>query len=99
LRPAAVKGSLGCSPIGLRVLGVVVKHRHRFWWEIVLACLSAVLAVLTAFVPDWIELVFQVDPDGGSGSVEWLVVVALAGCAVISAWAARREHLATAPGS
>ena len=29
-------------------------------------------------MPDWIEEVFPIDPDGGNGAVEWLVVAALA---------------------
>jgi protein-S-isoprenylcysteine O-methyltransferase Ste14 len=35
------------------------------------------LTVLTLLVPDWIEVVFGVEPDGGSGAAEWLIVTGL----------------------
>jgi hypothetical protein len=34
-----------------------------FWIEVVLACITGFLAMLTAVHPDWIEAVFGVDPD------------------------------------
>jgi hypothetical protein len=42
--------------------------------KVALAVTSAFLALLTLVVPDWIEAVFHVDPDGGNGSLEWLFV-------------------------
>ena len=51
--------------------------RRRFWPESVCAVVTALLAVLTVIKRDWIEAVFGVDPDGHSGSVEWLIVGAL----------------------
>ena len=63
-----------------------------FWIEVVLACITGFLAILTAAQPDWIEAVSAVDPDRHSGAVEWVVV---AGCAVATvtliAVARRRE--------
>jgi hypothetical protein len=56
-----------------------------------LACASALLALLTLVVRDWIEVVFRVDPDGGNGAVEWLVVCALAAVALVFATLARAE--------
>jgi hypothetical protein len=44
--------------------------RRRFWIETGLGALSALLFVLTLFVPDWIEAVSRVDPDRHSGSLE-----------------------------
>jgi hypothetical protein len=44
--------------------------------------LTVLAAVLTAIVPSWIETVFNIDPDGGNGAVEWLIVTALVGLAV-----------------
>jgi hypothetical protein len=44
--------------------------------------LMVLAAVLTAISPSWIETVFNIDPDGGNGTVEWLIVAALAGLAV-----------------
>ncbi|MCV2396522.1 hypothetical protein OEB99_19605 [Actinotalea sp. M2MS4P-6] len=65
--------------------------RTRFWAESALAALAAALAVVTIAVPTWIEAVFGVEPDGGSGELEWLVVVVLALVAVGSAALAGRE--------
>jgi hypothetical protein len=64
--------------------------RVRFWIETVAAVASGVLAVLTIFVPDWIEVTGW-DPDNHSGAAEWWVVAALAVVAVASAVAARLE--------
>lgn len=58
--------------------------------ELAAAGLLALLAMVTATWPDWIEILSGDDPDGGSGTTEWLVVVLLAvaglGCAL---WARR----------
>lgn len=48
--------------------------RTRFWVETGLAALTAVLAVVTQLWPNWIELVFRVDPDHGNGSLERVLV-------------------------
>jgi hypothetical protein len=71
--------------------------RIRWWVEIVATVVGGLLAVLTAFVPDWIEFTGW-DPDNHSGAAEWwlagfFLVIALA-CAV----AARVEwrHAVTA---
>ena len=66
--------------------------RLRFWAECALAGLAAVLAVLTAAWPNWIELLFGADPDGGDGSAEWGIVAALALVAIVFAVLARFEH-------
>ena len=48
--------------------------RRRFWFATIFALIAAFLAVLTAVRPDWIELLFGIEPDEGSGSLERLVV-------------------------
>src|SRR4051812_36231104 len=63
--------------------------RRRFWWEAALATLTGLLLVLTLITPQWIEVLFDVDPDGGSGALEWAVVGALAAVAAglsLTAW-------------
>jgi hypothetical protein len=64
--------------------------RIRFWIETVAAVAAGLLAVLTIFVPDWIEFSGW-DPDNHSGAAEWWVVVFLAVVAIASAVAARLE--------
>jgi len=69
----------------------VSRPRPRIWVEVAAAALAGPLAVLTMFWPDWIETVLRVDPDQGSGALEWAVVVGLALVAVVAAFMARRE--------
>lgn len=49
-------------------------HRARFRLKTALAAGAAGLFVLTLIWPDWIELTVRVDPDGGSGSLELLIL-------------------------
>jgi hypothetical protein len=49
--------------------------RPLFWIEALLALGNAVLLAMTVVWKDWIEIVFNVDPDAGSGAVEWGVVL------------------------
>jgi hypothetical protein len=58
--------------------------RRRFWLESLLAVAAGVLAILTLIQRDWIELIFGVDPDNHSGSLEWLIVIALLAASGIS---------------
>jgi hypothetical protein len=71
--------------------------RRRYWFELGLAVLAGALAVLTLVNREWIEVVFGVDPDEGSGALEWGIVFALAGVALISAVAARAERRRVIP--
>jgi len=70
---------------------MVRKTRLRFWVELVLAVLTAGLFVLTLVSRDWIEEVFGVEPDAGSGALEWGIVIALAAATVLFGWLARAE--------
>ena len=51
--------------------------RVRFWLEAAMGAVSAGLLALTFVWRDWIEAIFGVDPDHGSGSLEWLIAGAL----------------------
>ncbi|MER6784306.1 ABC transporter permease [Streptomyces sp. NPDC000658] len=66
--------------------------------ESVAAAISVIVFVLTLLWRDWIERLFGVDPDQGSGALEW-IIVALAFCsAIIFGLLARSEwHRARVP--
>ena len=49
--------------------------RPLLWIEAVLALGNIALLSMTVVWKDWIELVFKVDPDAGSGAVEWSIMV------------------------
>jgi hypothetical protein len=67
--------------------------------EYALAGIFLGLAALTAVVPDWIEAVFGVEPDGGNGSLEWLLVLGFGLVAVVAATLGRRDQRAAAQSS
>ena len=52
-------------------------------WQLIGAAVTFVLAVLTIVMPNWIEHVFGVDPDGGNGLLEVAIVAACALATVI----------------
>jgi len=79
----AIEG--GTAMAGTRTL------RNRFWVETVLGSAAAILAVVTVFTREWIEVLFGVDPDGGSGALEWAIVAVLAGSAIVFGLLARSE--------
>jgi hypothetical protein len=59
--------------------------------EVVLSALLGLATILTAVWPTWIEGLFHVDPDGGNGKAEWLIVVVLGLATVAAAALARRD--------
>jgi hypothetical protein len=65
--------------------------RARFWVESIVGAATALLALLTLAVPDWLETFFGLDPDAGDGSVERLIVFSLAAATVTLAALARIE--------
>jgi hypothetical protein len=73
-----------------------VSSRRLFWVAVGAATITGTLALTTAMVPDWIELVFGWDPDHGDGSIErwlviWLIVAGLCFVTVVLVAAAMRE--------
>jgi hypothetical protein len=71
--------------------------RSRFWVEVGLGTLFAFLLALTLVTREWIEEIFGVDPDGGSGALEWLIVVGLGIAAAIAFGLARYEWRVVRP--
>jgi hypothetical protein len=52
---------------------------------------AGLVAAITLFWHDWIEIVFGVDPDKGSGLAEWSIVAVLTTAAVTLSIIARFE--------
>jgi len=80
--------------------GLLSRHQHGpgarhvgagFWVRLALAAASAVLLVVTIAWPDWIELVFRLDPDHGSGRLEWAIVVVAFALTVTFSMSARQQ--------
>jgi hypothetical protein len=65
--------------------------RRRFWVELVLALASGTALMVTLLRKDWIEVLFGVDPDSGSGELEWLIAGGLLVITVCSIALARGE--------
>jgi hypothetical protein len=65
--------------------------RRRFWFEAVAATVSLIVGGLTLSRPNWIEIVFGVDPDRGSGLLEWLIVAVSVAVVLGASGLARRE--------
>ncbi|EFL31954.1 conserved hypothetical protein [Streptomyces viridochromogenes DSM 40736] len=64
-------------------MSIVMRNaRRRAWTETIAAAISGILFVVTLVWRDWIERVFGVEPDMGSGALEW-VIVAVAFCATV----------------
>ena len=84
---------------GGRPSGVGRALSGRFWVEAGLGLASLVFALLTLAWKDWIEIVFKVDPDHHSGSLEWVIVAAAVAVTVITFAAARIEWRKAATAS
>lgn len=59
--------------------------------EVVLSAFLAMVTILTAVWPRWIEGLFGSGPDAGNGTTEWLFVAALAVITVAVSALARRD--------
>jgi hypothetical protein len=66
--------------------------RRRLRVEVVLAVVSAALCVLTVAFPEWIEESTGLQPDAGSGALEWIVAGVFLVAALVPAVLARRDY-------
>ena len=57
----------------------------RLWAGLAAGLVFTALFVLTWVWPDWIELTLGADPDAGSGTTEWSIVIVF-GLAALAAW-------------
>jgi hypothetical protein len=74
----------------MEVAAIVNKMRRRLIAvETALAGLAGLLAVVSIFWRDWLEILFHADPDHHSGSAELLIIVGLAALSVLLGSAAR----------
>ncbi|MBC7592359.1 MAG: ABC transporter permease [Kineosporiaceae bacterium] len=53
--------------------------------EFVLAGISSILAIATAVHPQWIEALFRIEPDRGSGALELVTVTVFGLLALVAA--------------
>jgi hypothetical protein len=66
--------------------------RTRLRVEMILAAISAGLFILTLINAEWIEALTGLEPDAGSGALEWLIAAAFLVAAVVIALMARRDY-------
>ncbi len=63
----------------------------RFWVEAVGASLTGLLLIVTLISMEWIEIVFGVDPDNHSGSLEIGLILACAAATCVLSLMARYD--------
>jgi hypothetical protein len=75
-------------------------RRHlpaRFWIETVTAVIGTLLFALTLITREWFEALTGIDPDGGSGALEFALAFGLLIVSVVSVWAAQRSFRRASP--
>jgi hypothetical protein len=68
------------------------RFRRRLRIEVMLAVIGTALCVLTLVIPEWIEVLTGLEPDSGSGALEWVIAGVFLVAAVVSAVLAGRDY-------
>ncbi|MGZ5129853.1 MAG: hypothetical protein ACXWCU_10770 [Caldimonas sp.] len=72
--------------------------RQRLIAATLAASLSAIACMATIIEPHWFEVLFDIAPDDGDGSLETIVAVAISAIACIAfSWLGRREWRKSRP--
>jgi hypothetical protein len=66
--------------------------RIRVRIETILAIVGVLLSLLTLVWPEWIEEIFGVEPDGGSGELEWVIALGFLALGIGLGALARRDQ-------
>jgi hypothetical protein len=66
--------------------------RRRLRIEVALAVISAAMCVLTLVFPEWIEALTGLEPDAGSGALEWIIAGVFLVGAVVATVLARHDY-------
>ena len=56
---------------------------RRYRLQVACAAACAVLTIAAAVLPTWIERLTGLEPDGGSGALEWLLAVAVGTLSIV----------------
>lgn len=67
------------------------RRQLRLHIEVVLAFVFALLAIVTVLDPQWIEQLFELDPDSGSGEAEWGLTAAFGVASLVASLLAGRD--------
>jgi hypothetical protein len=81
-----------------KIRGDLVRDRYRFMVELFASGAGAICFALTLIRRDWIEAVFDVDPDAGSGALEWVIAGVFLAIALTFGLMARRQWRQLAMG-
>ena len=72
-------------------MSALSRMRLRFWFEAAFVVVSLGLWVATLIWPDWIELVFHVEPDANDGSLELALTILLPAIGLAVSFISARE--------
>jgi hypothetical protein len=65
--------------------------------ESAFSALFAIFTLLTAVWPSWIEGLTGLEPDGGNGTLEWLILFVFGVSALVLGLLARHDYLLARP--